>query len=207
MEWDKDGVHLAVHAQGQSSVILFNITNRSQTKVDCGAPVSFFKWSMYSEYLACGTETGNLIIYNNAVNKKIPVLGVTQKALTCGDFNERNQLAVGSMDKRVIVFNITGGSPKVQKSFLVHYSITSIEWGDIVDAERTGPQSNQRSLLVFGPPSSLSILENCEKENEIVLSKTFGQLRQVRFVDFFVTFKHIIILTLFLSPLSLPLFF
>ena len=50
--------------------------------------LSFLAWSKTSQLLAVGSVKGNLLIYNNVSQRKIPVVGKHQGAITCGSWTE-----------------------------------------------------------------------------------------------------------------------
>ncbi len=69
---------------------------------------SFLTWSLTGPQLAVGTAKGNLIIYNKATRKRVPVSGVHAKQITCGAWTGENKLALAAMDRTVSVSGACG---------------------------------------------------------------------------------------------------
>jgi hypothetical protein len=85
--------------------------------------------------LAIGNARGNLLIYNRATGKKIPILGKYNAAITTGCWNSDGKLALGSQDKTVRISAVT----------LIHFLHSFAGWG--------------LTQLVF--PNAIS--DNCEQ--------------------------------------------
>ena len=56
--------------------------------------LSFLAWSKTSQLLAVGSVKGNLLIYNNVSQRKIPVVGKHQGSITCGTWTEEVGLCI-----------------------------------------------------------------------------------------------------------------
>ena len=71
---------------------------------------TFIKWSKQGPQLAIGTAKGNLLIYDKARKKKIPILGKHPRAITCGDWAAKgdNHLCLGSEDRTMTISNEGG---------------------------------------------------------------------------------------------------
>lgn len=51
---------------------------------------------------------GNVFIYNKKTQRKIAVSSKATRAITCGAWNSKNLLAVGSEDRQLMVLNAEG---------------------------------------------------------------------------------------------------
>lgn len=139
-------------------------------------------WSSHGPYLAIGTENGNLILYDKTVNRKKVIRGVTTKKITCGCFNEKNDIAIGSDDKRIVVLGIDG---KITHSYMNDDPIAFVEFGDVVGAEQKAGQHRGRSLLALNSKGGISIFNELQNECRIELTRTFGTLLCARYENIF----------------------
>lgn len=140
--------------------------------------MSFICWATNGPYLAIGTENGNLIILNKTLNRKSQVRGVFTKKITCGHWNERNQLALGSDDGRIVVLTAEG---KSFKSFTHSVSQVSLEWGDLMKTDQTLSNPKEQSLLSVDSKCGIRIYNELATECVIELNQTFGKLGTARF--------------------------
>ncbi len=109
LAWDYEGTVLAIIQQGSSIVSLWNNQTKLVTQLDTEMrQPSFLSWSDYAPLLAIGGSKGNVFIYNKNTRRKIPVMGKHSKKITCGCWNKRNQLALGSTDSTVTLSNADG---------------------------------------------------------------------------------------------------
>ena len=135
LAWDSEGIFLAIIQQGCSVVYLWNNQTKMITKLDTETEMkpSFVVWSDYSPLLAVGGSKGHVLIYNKNTRRKIPVIGKHSKKITCGCWNKRNQLALGSMDSTVTLSNSDGDT--IDTIYLtypakeVHFASQQIEQG------------------------------------------------------------------------------
>jgi WD repeat-containing protein 19 len=58
--------------------------------------------------LAIGNVRGNVFIYNKKTQRKVAVASKASRAITCGAWNSKNLLAVGSEDRQLMVLNSEG---------------------------------------------------------------------------------------------------
>eukprot|EP00957_Ditylum_brightwellii_P185091 14095323-Ditylum_brightwellii.AAC.1 len=69
---------------------------------------SFIKWSDVGPELIIGTRQGNVLLYNNETEEKIPLIGKHSGAVTCGAWNKANQIVLGSADATITCSNDAG---------------------------------------------------------------------------------------------------
>lgn len=109
LDWDVDGVCLAVLQEGNGVIPIWDSSSRTTLSVDTNLKdPSFMAWSSIGPQLAVGTAKGNILMYNKNTRKKIPVLGKHPRRIICGAWSYDNQLVLGSMDNTMTVSNDTG---------------------------------------------------------------------------------------------------
>lgn len=96
-------------------------------------PLTFAVWSKTSSLLAVGNAKGNLLLYNHQTQRKVPIVGKHTKKITCGAFNDKNLLALGSEDQTITVSNIDGDT---LHAFSVDSSPSDIQFADMKESER-----------------------------------------------------------------------
>ncbi|RHY33017.1 hypothetical protein DYB32_001946 [Aphanomyces invadans] len=109
LEWDRDGNTLAILQTGNGIVPLWDLSARTTQNLDTNLKdPSFIRWSNTGTQLAIGTMKGNLILYNKSTRKIVPVLGKHSKKITCGAWNNSDQLVLGADDRMVTISNAGG---------------------------------------------------------------------------------------------------
>mmetsp|Transcript_13440 Transcript_13440/g.31546 ORF Transcript_13440/g.31546 Transcript_13440/m.31546 type:complete len:1359 (-) Transcript_13440:179-4255(-) len=109
LDWDADGETLAVLQQNNSALILWDAVQKKTSMLETNTKdLSWMKWSKTGAELAVGSGKGNLVIYNKRTTRLNPLLGKHSKRITCGNWNDQNQLALGSDDKTISISTNTG---------------------------------------------------------------------------------------------------
>lgn len=109
LDWDVDGECLAVLQEGNGVIPIWDSSSRSTLSIDTNLKdPTFMAWSATGPQLAVGTAKGNVLMYNKNTRKKIPVLGKHPRQITCGAWDETNQLVLGSVDSTLTVSSETG---------------------------------------------------------------------------------------------------
>ena len=109
LEWDRDGQSLAVLQDENGQIPIWDLSTMKVQQLETNLrDPSFLKWSRCGTQLAIGTQKGNLLIYNKATKKKIPVLAKHPRAITCGDWSQNNKLCLGSDDCTMTLSNDSG---------------------------------------------------------------------------------------------------
>uniref|UniRef100_A0A7S3LUV7 WD repeat-containing protein 19 n=1 Tax=Palpitomonas bilix TaxID=652834 RepID=A0A7S3LUV7_9EUKA len=109
LEWDSEGNYLAVVQNGSSKLIIWSAFDRKKTVVDtqmtghCAG-----KWSKTSPIICIGTIKGNILIYNHATTRKIPVMGKHTKRISAISWSNDNKIALGSEDRQISISNADG---------------------------------------------------------------------------------------------------
>ena len=103
ISWDCDGEVLAILQSGNTAIVMWDAAQRKTL-----APLEtnmkdlcWMQWSQKGPDLAVGSGKGNLIIFNRRTMRMNPLLGKHSKKISCGAWNEANQLALASDDKTV----------------------------------------------------------------------------------------------------------
>lgn len=143
--------------------------------------ISYMCWAPNGPYLGIGGENGNVVILDKNLNRKNTIRGVFTKKVTCGGWNERNQLALGSEDHRIYVLNSEG---QTVVSFSHNLPQSWIEWGDVLETEQKPSLQKQRSLLALDSKGNIRIYKDLQTELVIELTQSFGTLNCAQYVFF-----------------------
>jgi WD repeat-containing protein 19 len=77
----------------------------------------FLTWGVNSAVLAVGTGKGNVLIYNDTLGKKIPIMGKHTRKITCGAWNDQGRLVLGGDDKQVTISKADGDTVRQVRSY------------------------------------------------------------------------------------------
>ena len=58
-------------------------------------------WSKSLQTLALGTSKGNVVLYNHAQRRKVPIMGKHTRSVTCGAWSAGGLLALAGKDNQV----------------------------------------------------------------------------------------------------------
>ncbi len=58
-------------------------------------------WSKTLQTLALGTSKGNVVLYNHAQRRKVPIMGKHTRSVTCGAWSAGGLLALAGKDNQV----------------------------------------------------------------------------------------------------------
>ncbi|EDQ85531.1 uncharacterized protein MONBRDRAFT_34239 [Monosiga brevicollis MX1] len=110
MDWDAQGITLAVACEGSNKVLMWNSDTKESSllETDEKSPLSMVRWSTEKLLLIIGTVKGNLILYNQEVRRRIPILGKHNKSITEGIFDQNNNFALLSNDRSFTINNSDG---------------------------------------------------------------------------------------------------
>ncbi|GMH58387.1 hypothetical protein TrST_g1003 [Triparma strigata] len=109
LEWDKSGESLAVLQDENGQIPIWDLSTSKVQQLETNLrDPTFLKWSQTGSQLAIGTQKGNLLIFNKATKKKIPILAKHPRAITCGSWSSSNKLCLGSDDCTMTLSNDVG---------------------------------------------------------------------------------------------------
>lgn len=110
LEWDKDGLYLAILQEGNNILFLWHSTKKILSEIDIGyKDVSILSWSKTGPQLAVCTLKGNLFLYNKETKKNLSIMGKHSKKISSGRWStEGNYLALGSDDNMVSISTENG---------------------------------------------------------------------------------------------------
>ncbi|KAK3285957.1 hypothetical protein CYMTET_6459 [Cymbomonas tetramitiformis] len=146
LEWDSTGERLALLPSGITTVLLYTLATRDTTKLDTNMKeLAFLSWAKSAKMLAVGTGKGNVLIYNDALGKKVPIMGKHTRRITCGAWNSEGRLALGSEDRQVTVSKSEGDTIR---QLGVKMEPTEIYFHDKKDEEKKLRKENTISINV-----------------------------------------------------------
>ncbi|RQM21034.1 hypothetical protein B5M09_000189 [Aphanomyces astaci] len=114
LEWDHDGNTLAILQTGNGIVPLWDLSARTTQNLDTNLKDPSF--------IPIGTVKGNLVLYSKSSRKIVPVLGKHSKKITCGAWNNSDQLVLGSDDRMITVSNAGGDTLQQRELKLVWFN-------------------------------------------------------------------------------------
>ncbi|RHY58767.1 hypothetical protein DYB38_008922 [Aphanomyces astaci] len=164
LEWDHDGNTLAILQTGNGIVPLWDLSARTTQNLDTNLKdPSFIRWSNSGTQLAIGTVKGNLVLYSKSSRKIVPVLGKHSKKITCGAWNNSDQLVLGSDDRMITVSNAGGDTLQQRELKLVP---TDCKFGHRKGDSTRGPET----CVAINVVKSLILLDTTDPDNPIELT-------------------------------------
>ena len=112
LSWSPDGDTLAVLQEHNGTITMWSVHSRSTSaELETGlTDPTYIQWSDSGNQLAIGTQKGNLMLFNPATRKKVPILGKHPKRIRCGDWNPDGLLALGSSDGTLTLSDADGST-------------------------------------------------------------------------------------------------
>eukprot|EP00899_Mesostigma_viride_P009995 jgi/Mesvir1/18998/Mv18958-RA.1 len=146
VKWDSSGDRVAILQALSPIVLIYNVNTKATTKVDTQMKeLSVIAWARTVPILAIGTGKGNLLLYNDKLQKKIPIMGKHSRRITCGAWNMANKLALGGEDRQLTVSQ-QDGDTLLQTSLKAEAS--EICWADKKDNDRDRSGSGETTISV-----------------------------------------------------------
>ena len=178
LEWDSDGECLAVLQDGNGQIPIWDMKDRSVTKLETSLKdPTFMKWSRTGPQLVIGTVKGNVLIYNKQSRKKVPVLGKHPRKITCGAWSKDNRLALGSEDSTLTLSNAAGDT--LEQTELKHppkemcFAIQKTN-----ELMRIGPETPETHLSINMGGYSLLLYDLSDPDNplELAFQSRYGNI-------------------------------
>ncbi|GAQ81709.1 hypothetical protein KFL_000880240 [Klebsormidium nitens] len=181
LAWDAPGDTLAILQRGGYSILLYAPATKERTKVETGMKeLTFLSWAKSGPVLAVGTAKGNLLLYNQALGKRIPIMGKHTKRITCGAWSAGNRLALGSDDRRVSVSTDAGDTIKELSMKSEPVEVTFADMKD--DSGASGPKMENTVCVNVGR-KTLYLYRLSDKEGdkpttplELAFQDVYGQI-------------------------------
>jgi WD repeat-containing protein 19 len=108
LKWSKTSSQLAIGTQKVSLPLAFLTLGISESAPHPSPSALILTPPPFLLLIATTTLQGNLLIFNKATKKKIPVLAKHPRAITCGAWSKKNQLCLGSDDCTMTLSNEVG---------------------------------------------------------------------------------------------------
>ena len=165
---------------GASHVIIWSAVTRESFRLDGNLKgVTWLAWAQHAAVLACGTEKGNLLIYDSRKGRKIPIIGKHSKAITCGAWSESGMLALGSQDKALTFSDDAGDTLRLVRCKAVPHDMHFAK-RHVNGAQKTTLSVNvgQKTIYFLDPGSEEDVpveLAFLEKYGNIVAHTSFGE--------------------------------
>ena len=83
-------------------MLLWKRGERATSRLDTNnmKDLSFMAWCKSQPTLAVGTAKGNLLIFNEKLGKRIPIMGKHQRKIVCGAWTPEDKLLLAAEDKQ-----------------------------------------------------------------------------------------------------------
>lgn len=144
---------------------------------------TFMKWSSSGKKLVIGTQKGNLLTYNPSTRKKTPILGKHPRAITCGDWNSEDKLALGSDDGTLTISDSEGAT---LKQVQLKTSPQSVKFSQ----KRLGSNARTRgsaaeTIVVINMKKSVMLYDMEDPDNpvELEFNSRYGEIVDIQLLD------------------------
>ncbi|XRB18839.1 WD repeat-containing protein 19 [Pseudoscourfieldia marina] len=160
MAWDKNSDNLAIVPRSSQSVIIWSAVTRESFKLDGHLKsITWLQWATHAPVLACGTEKGNLLLYDVRKGRKTPVIGIHSREITCGAWSEDGILALGSVDKSVSLSTDAGDTIKQVRCkappHAMHFTSRASDGPSSQPRQKTlSVNVGQKSIYLLNPDAS-----------------------------------------------------
>mmetsp|Transcript_37661 Transcript_37661/g.118764 ORF Transcript_37661/g.118764 Transcript_37661/m.118764 type:complete len:1376 (+) Transcript_37661:207-4334(+) len=181
LQWDAFSEKLAILQNNSTSLIVWSASTRESQRLDTGMKdLAFLAWAKNSPILAVGTGKGNLLIYNDQLGKKIPIMGKHTRKINCGTWNKDNWLALGSEDRQITISRPDGDTIR---QMAVKAEPLEIRFSDKKDT-RTKEQTvsinvGKKTLYLFKLPAGEEGMDVAAQEHpiELAFQERYGQIQ------------------------------
>ncbi|KAJ8679660.1 hypothetical protein QAD02_015447 [Eretmocerus hayati] len=172
--WDSDGDVLAVVTSGSSSIILWDATTGKRSQIDAGVRdgLTCLMWAKRSSLLAIGTQKGNLVIYDHANAKRIPILGKHRKRILCGAWSMEGLLALAGEDKILTVSTSDGDT---RREIELDGEPSNMQFSEMKMDQRVGGE-NTVSLIINKTTLYLYNILDPDNPIELTFQKRYGPI-------------------------------
>lgn len=168
LKWDHQGEVLAVLQDGLSDVVLCNINQKTEERVETNMKPSFMCWSRVGTKLAIGTSKGNLFIYDKcAINTSNIIRGKHQKKIVCGMWSLENTLALAALDKTMSVSDENGNN--ILEKITLNFDPMTLTFAEQKVDEQHDTKENTISINMGNKTILLYNLKG-DKENPVELA-------------------------------------
>jgi WD repeat-containing protein 19 len=101
---------IALTQFGSSKISIFEMSSKAISSISNSAVSSptIVRWALHEPILAVGDATGNVLLYNLAVRRAIPVSGKHTAEIVSGEWSHSGVLALGAKDDSVTVSSSEG---------------------------------------------------------------------------------------------------